>query len=390
MSLVWVTVTSLAYSENVKFLIYITSLSFVFTSMQGLFSCVLRGTQNFFYDGLLQVANMIGLFGGILFVVLLDYGLLGLVYSQLFVQIVVLLLCVGIYFRKYGLNYALFSGYVFLVSILKKSAPFALISIVLPIYYQINIILLSKLSGYEATGIYAAAYKIILMVEMISRLFAQVLFPSLAGLFVTSKEDFTRIIYYSCRAIALGVFPITFGLFLIGDRIVIILFKHEFADAIPALQIMAFSLLFSSLLNVLTAGLNAGKQEKKVATVMIMATATNIIMNLILIPGFAYIGASISMLVSEILRFAGNYYYFRKKIFKIYFAGAIGKVIGACLIMSLFVIWFKQMVSLPVLIAIAGLLYFVLIWLFGVASNDEIKKLINLFTKKRLAAQTTK
>jgi O-antigen/teichoic acid export membrane protein len=265
--------------------------------------------------------------------------------------------------------------------------PFALIAIVLPVYYQVNIIFLSKLSGYEATGIFTAAFKIILMFEMISRLFAQVLFPTLAKLFITSKENFRRNFYYSFRAIALGVFPIAFGVFLIGDRIVLILFKNEFAGAIPALRIMAFSLVFSSLQNVLTASLNAGKQEKKVASVMIMATVTNIIINLILIPKFALIGASISALVSEIMRFTGNYYYFRKGIFKIYFAGTIGKVILACLIMSLFVVCFKQMV-LPVLIIIAGLLYLVLIWLFGVVSNDEIKKLINLFGKRAIAAES--
>lgn len=387
--LVWGIVTFLAYSENVSFLIYITSLSCVFASMQGLFSSVLRGTQNFFYDGLLQITNMIGLFAGILFVVLLDYGLLGLVYSQLFVQLLIFLICLGIYFGKYGLKYPLLSGLDQLVSIPKKSAPFALIAIVLPVYYQANIILLSKLSGYEATGIFAAAYKIILMIQMLSRLFSQVLFPTLAKVFVTSKEEFRRIFNYSCRAIVLVVFPAAFGLFLIGDRIVLILFKDEFAGAIPALRIMAFSLLFSCLQNVLTASLNAGKEEKKVAFVMIMATVANISMNLILIPRFAYIGASISTLISETMRFAFNYYYFRERIFRIYFANTIGKVILACLIMSLFVVCFEQMV-MPMLVIIAGLLYLVLIWLFGVASNDEIKKLINLFARRIVASECPK
>jgi O-antigen/teichoic acid export membrane protein len=206
---------------------------------------------------------------------------------------------------------------------------------------------------------------------------------------MTSKEDFKRICYYSCRAISLSLFPITFGLVVLGDRIILILFKDAFSGAIPALRIMAFSLLFSSLMNVLTAFLNAGKEEKKVALVIIIATATNIILNLFLIPRFAHIGASISTLVSEIMRFTGNYYYLRKRIFKIFLADMIGKVILACLVMSLFIVLFKEML-LPVLIITAGLLYLVIIWQLRLVSNNEIKKVIDLFRKKALAPESQK
>ncbi len=384
---VWVFVRFLGYSENVRLFIYIMSLSFVFTSLQGLFSSLLRGTQRFLYDGLLQVASMMSLFAGVLFAVVLEYGLLGLVYSQLLSQVVIVLICLKVYLKKYGVNYGLFSGLEQLVSILRKSLPFALIAVVLPVYYQADIILLSKLSGYEATGVYSAAYKIILMLTMISRLFSQVLFPSLSKLFVTSKEEFRKVFDYSYKAMALLVYPISFGLFLLGDRIVILLFRGEFADAIPALRIMAFSLLFTSLQSVLTVSLNSCKEEKKVAFVMVVVTATNIIMNLILIPKFAFIGASISTLVSEVIRFTGNYYYFRKRVFKIRFRDTIGKVIVACLIMSLFVIWFKEMV-LPILIILAGMLYVILTWLFGVLSKEEIRKVANLLTRKRAISES--
>lgn len=386
LSVVLVIARILAYSEDVEFCILVLTLSFALGSMQGLFSCILRGTQNFLYDGLLQTVNMVGLFLGVLFVVFLDRGLLGLVYSQLIVQLTVLLICIGIYVRKYGVSYGLFSRVGQWSLILRNSAPFALIAIVLPIYYQVNIIFLSKLSGYEATGIFAAAYKIILMIDIIGRQFAQVLYPTLANLFVTSEEEFRRIYYYSCRAIALALFPITFGLVVLADRIVIILFKHEFADAIPAVQIMGFSLLFSSLMNILTASLNAGKEEKKVALVLVVATFVNILINLVLIPKYSYIGASISTVASEMLRFAGSYYYFRNRFFKTYLVGRIGKIILACLSMSLLVIWFKEGVSLGVLIGIGGASYLMFVGLFGAVSNEEIRKIFTLFRKATLVA----
>ena len=244
LGLVWSIVNILKYSDDVEFFIYLSSLSLICSSFQGLFSSLLRAIQKFLFDALLQVANALTLIGGVLIVVILDYGLEGIMYAQLLGQLMVVLICLAFYFRRYRFDYPLFSGLEQYLSILRKSLPFALIAIVLPVYYQINIVMLSKMSGYEVTGVFTAAYKIILMFMMLSRLLSQVLFPTLSNHFAVSIERFKKTFLYCHRGIAVVVFPVAFALFIIGDRIILILFEKEFLEALLPLQIMSFSLLF--------------------------------------------------------------------------------------------------------------------------------------------------
>ena len=204
----------LAYSDDVKFFIYISSLSMICTSLQGLFSSLLRATQKFLYDALLQMANALSLFVAVLIIVLLDYGLTGLMYAQLLGQLMLVLICFVLYFRRYRFSYPLLPSSERSLSILRKAMPFALIAIVLPVYYQIDIVMLSKMSGYEATGVYSAAYKIILMFMMVSRLLSQVLFPTLSSLHIKSSEEFKRTFFLFLQGSGVGCFSNGFWTFL--------------------------------------------------------------------------------------------------------------------------------------------------------------------------------
>lgn len=386
LSLVWLVANLLSYSADVRYFVYISSLSLICTSLQGLFSSVLRATQLFIYDALLQVANAVFLFLGILITVLLDYGLPGLMYTQLLGQLMLVVICLGVYFRVCKLSYPLFSGITRWLLILKKSIPFALIAIVLPVYYQFDIVMLSKMSGYGATGIYTAAYKVILMFMMISRLFSQVLFPTLSNLHVSSSEEFKRTFLSSYRATALIVFPMAFGLFFLSERVILILFRQEFTEAAALLRIMSLSVLFSSLHMLLTTALNSSNGEREVASVMVSVTVFNIILNLFLIPKYGGTGASIATLLSEVGKYGGSYFFFKNRLFKIHFRGTMIKIIAACLGMSAFLVYFDQMV-LTVLIPASSALYLFLIWLFGVVSKDEIKSFFRVFRRERVAAE---
>jgi O-antigen/teichoic acid export membrane protein len=242
------------------------------------------------------------------------------------------------------------------------------------------------MAGYEATGIYTAAYKVILMFMMVSRLLCQVLFPTLSTLHITSKDEFKNTVSFSYRAVALGAFPMAFGLFFISDRIVLVLFKKEFLEAVLLLKVMSFSLLFSSLHMVLITALNSSHEERKVAWVIVLVTAFNIALNFMLIPRFGGIGASVSTLLSEIMIYGGIYYYFRKRLFKVNLWNSTIRIVAACIGMSVFILHFNQMI-LPALVLTSALVYFGLAWIFGVISSEEIRGCVSLFKRKAITSQ---
>jgi O-antigen/teichoic acid export membrane protein len=354
----------------------------VFTSFQGLFSSLLRAIKKFYFDAMLKIINALTLIGGVIIIVFFDYGLEGLMYAQILGQLLVLVICLMFYAKRYKFEYPLYLNFKKFFIILKKSLPFAVIAIILPVYYQINIVMLSKLSGYEVTGVFTASYKIILMFMMLSRLLSQVLFPTLSTLFVVSIEKFEETFMHCYRGIALVVFPIAFALCTIGDKIILIFFGSEFIEAVLPLRIMTFSLLFSSLHMILITALNSSNREKDVARVVIFATIANIIINLLLIPRLGSTGAGIAVFTSEIIKYCGSYYYFRKRLFKIGFLNEGIKILIACFGMTIFIGYLDE-IALPVLILISGLLYLFLLWLLGVLSNNQITYFFNMFTTKK-------
>ena len=75
------------------------------------------------------------------------------------------------------------------------SIPFAITGILYTIYYSIDIVMLTKLIGDYATGIYNATYKLIAVLNLFYSAYTAVIFPVMSKFFKNDKKLLTLTIF---------------------------------------------------------------------------------------------------------------------------------------------------------------------------------------------------
>lgn len=110
-------------------------------------------------------------------------------------------------------------------------------------------LLIGKAIGAPALGIFSRSYTLMLLpLNNVSAVFAQVLFPALAQV----QNDMPRFRRHYLRAkhlVALVTFPLMIGIAALSEPLVLLLLGPKWAETIPILQILSFVGLFQSIIH---------------------------------------------------------------------------------------------------------------------------------------------
>src|SRR3989338_1273769 len=109
----------------------------------------------------------------------------------------------------------------------------------------------------------------------------------------------------------------TIGIFLLSERFILLFFGNEFYNSIIILKILAVALLFMFILRPFSRTLIVINKQKLNASIVFSIMILNIILNLILIPIFSYVGAAITILICEMVFFFSTYYYAAKHEYRV-------------------------------------------------------------------------
>jgi O-antigen/teichoic acid export membrane protein len=156
-----------------------------------------------------------------------------------------------------------------------------------------------------------------------------------------------------------------------ADKIIFIIYGKKFENSIVALQILIWVMMLMFLTYLLGNVLESINRQGIVAKVTGLNALLNISLNSLLIPRFSYIGASVATVLTEAVGFGFllNFIYRHLQappLFKVIF-----KPLIASIVMSFFLFYFKQ-VNVLILIILATLLYFGMIYMFRVISEEDI------------------
>ncbi len=180
--------------------------------------------------------------------------------------------------------------------------PFLFLSLFTSIYGRIDMVMLRYLKGFDAVGLYGAAYKFMDISVIFSSLFLAAVFPVLSRLSkdknkTTEHSNFfnssLRIIFSSSILIATffifgapwlfeAFFPESFGAGILATRILVLAQVITFA-----------SLLFNNLLII-------QNKEKVSLYIILFGACLNILLNFFLIPKFSIYGAAWATVIAEV------------------------------------------------------------------------------------------
>jgi O-antigen/teichoic acid export membrane protein len=175
--------------------------------------------------------------------------------------------------------------------------------------------------------------------------------------------------------------PIIFGIFALTDQIVL-LFKAG-TGAVWPLRISILALVFIFLNFPVGALLNACDRQRRNTTNMAIVTFVSLGLNLFFIPQWQALGASITVLISNLLMLIMGLFSIRGLI--IYRPAKNIKTLlaafSSALLMALIIYFLKQYVHIFIAVIIGGIIYFVMLIPLGGLKKADIKSIIISFKR---------
>jgi O-antigen/teichoic acid export membrane protein len=190
---------------------------------------------------------------------------------------------------------------------LRESLPFALHNIISPLFNTIDVLLLSLLSTFEAVGTYNAAYRLIVVMQIVPEALNRAIFARLSRLYWTSAADFKTQLDQACRYMLILGVATSAALIVMSHKIVTLLFTGDYSDSVGILCVLALSLPVYFLRVVLSAALYANGKERIAIIIYACSTIADATIDFALIPRFNAFGAALGSLGGEFLICLGYY-----------------------------------------------------------------------------------
>lgn len=167
--------------------------------------------------------------------------------------------------------------------------------------YSVDILLVRHFAGDQQTGLYAAAVQWSEFVWFIPIAIEGVMLQSTARLWARGQvEEITQLVSRLTRYVALTTAFLLIFVLVFSEHIVTLYFGPEFEDAAVPLQLLVPGAFAFSLARVIRPVIQARGWVMTLLKVVGAATATNVVLNLALVPAWGAAGAAVATSVSFI------------------------------------------------------------------------------------------
>ena len=251
--------------------------------------------------------------------------------------------------------------------------------VAISLYVVLDKTLLGILGSYSDVGIYEQGQKLTsILITVVSSLGA-VMLPRVSNLLSERKEkEAQNMVRFSFILYNLIIFPMIFGLIAVNEVFVKLFLGENFQDVKYVLYIIVFNLMFIGWTNIL--GYQVLVARSKNREFMLSTTIpafVSVVVNIVVIPFFGYIGASITSVAIEILVFTIQWYYSRNIINKnLLFNIDLIKVISASLLMFIAMLGLEGVIGLLVYIGVGGITYVIMNVVLRTINIKEIRTLL--------------
>jgi O-antigen/teichoic acid export membrane protein len=352
----------------------------VIESVSLIYFRVFRQIKKFSYFTLLET------FSKLLFILVLlkmGYGLLGVIVATLLIQGIIFLISTMTIISQIGF---IIPRFTHIKEYLQFSLPLTPTALIRWITESSDRFLVTYFLGLEWVGVYSAACSIGNLIQLLVSPLQLILLPEISKLFDENKIDQVRIyMSHSLRYFLLITIPAVFGISSLAKPLLGVFTTQDFLSGWFVIPIIAFSGLLAGIFQIYVNIIFLVKETKHITYINIVAAASNVLLNLLLIPSIGIGGAALSTLISYFLMIVLCIYVSMKHfVFNFYYYDIV-KSFFSSLIMYLFVSHFT-ISNIYELFGIAGMgviVYIILMFMLGGFSKHEIS-LVKKFTPPRL------
>ena len=385
-SLIAIVINLMHYPRDTTTVVYIAGFITVFTSFSVFFRSIFRAFEKMEYDAITRIAERVLVVGAALTVLFLGYGLIQVVSAMLLAQIFSFLFTLIVCIKKFAKPRLAFD-FALTKHLVKTALPFAVTSVFGAIIFQTDTVMLSIMKGDAVVGWYNAANRLILGMLFIPAVFTGSIFPVISRYFISSKDNLVIAYEKSLKILATMAIPLGIGTTLIAKRVIFFLYGNEFANSVIVLQILVWAVSLIFLVTLI--GHTLASINKQIVDMRIVGICAllNVALNLILIPGFSYIGAAIASVITQVVVFTLEFSYLQKHLHKFNLFRMVSKPLGAAIIMGVLVYILNNIldttaVSLFVIIFGAIAVYGLFLYLFKAFDHQELQLIKSAFNRR--------
>lgn len=286
--------------------------------------------------------------------------------------------CIAVSIISLGPIHLKFNSFTFYKNFFIMLLPFFFTVVLIELINCQDILLLGIIKNDQSVGIYSSAIKLVAFITGIAAFIQIAMSPVLSKLFIESREKLIDISNKILRYSILISLPLSFGMALIANKIITLLYTDSFAEASIVLKIGSWTIIAVFIQTVFSALLTAINRQKEKVIFIAIAFVISTLLNIILIYRFDFIGATIVKFITSVICLAFFAYLVSKFLTILPIMKFVLKPLAASLVMSLFLHYFYHL-SIFYQIPIAGLIYLTTLLLLGTFSSQEIlliKKMI--------------
>ena len=351
-----VIIAFMSYPADTTAYIYIASMTLLFISFSDFYRTIFEANLRMEYNVFSRLTFKV-LSASLIFWIIFSHGTLmhimvALVFSEMAKTLINFLFSRRFVRPRFEIDFGLWKY------LLKEALPLALSSVIWVIYYQTDKVMLSIMQGDAPVGIYSAAYKLCEPFSLISSALMISLFPLMSAYFKSSKDRVIKSYRLSFKYISIIMLPIAIGTTLLADQIILLIYKAPFAASITVLQILIWSMVFTSL-NFVLSNLLVSMDKQKLYTISTgLCAITNVTLNFFLIPVLSYNGAAIATVVTNVVLFGACFYFVSKHLQVLPVHRILAKPAIGSLTMAAFAYYFVE-VNIFLLVPLAAAVYLV-------------------------------
>lgn len=378
---IFIAINIFNYPQKTIVVVSLIALSVIVGAFNKIFYSIFQAFEKMEFQSIGQIISSVLLFSGAMIAIFYEYDIVAFALLYLVVSIVNLVYSLFISISKFTKPTIKYE-YIFWKELFKEGLPFAITGISINIYLWIDTVMLSILKGDEVVGLYNAAYRIVLVLLFIPVIFNYSIFPLMSQYFISSENALKISFQKLFKSMIFIGLPLGFGIMVIADKIVLLIYGNQFINSIIILQILIWSAVLIFARSPFERLLESINRQTLVTTIFIIGALFNVTANLILIPKYSYIGAGIATVFTDLIVLIFLIIYTYNLGFVIPKNGLLDvtKIILACVIMGVFL---KNSLDLNLLIIIifAVIIYGISSISLKIFNRDDVALIKSIFNK---------
>jgi O-antigen/teichoic acid export membrane protein len=326
-------------------------------------------------------------------VLLLGYSFVGLAAVSIVVNVVTLVILILAARRQFPLPGPWQLDFGLQRRMLTLSYPLMLNHLFAVIFFQIDVPMMRQINGDKVVGWYNSAYKWVNAFNVIPSYFTFALFPVISRQVQGAIPDARRTFRMAIKLMLLIAFPLAAVTMILAPLMIGVLGGKEFLPhGAIALQLVIWSIPFGWMNSVTNYMLISLGLEKKLTGAFVVGVSFNAILNLIFLPRYSYVAASVITILSEIALLSLFAYYMRPAMPGIGWLKIIKRPLAITAAM-LWAMWLGIQVNVIVGLILGVGVYILGLWVMRIFGEEERQILISLLPESlgsRLSPANTK